>query len=265
MNHQLPQFTLVVPVYNEAANIGRFCRDAVQMLTGQYEVLVCYDFEEDSTLPAIEALPAQERPAQLRLIRNRLGCGVRYAIEAGMRAASGPVVVVMMADMSDDFSLVPQMVARAEAGAAVVCASRYMAGGRQIGGPWLKGMLSRTAGVTLYWLAGVGTHDSTNSFKAYRRDFLDCTPIESSAGFALGMELTLKAHFAGLHVEELPATWRDRSAGSSRFRLWKWLPLYLGWYVWALKQRAGRAFLSGRSARHSARTNTAPAGSKKAA
>jgi hypothetical protein len=137
------------------------------------------------------------------------------------------------------------MVARAEAGAAVVCPSRYVRGGRQIGGPWFKALLSRTAGVSLHWLAGIPTRDPTNSFKAYRRDFLERTPIESEAGFSLALELTAKAHFAGERVEEIPAVWRDRTAGESRFRVAAWLPLYLRWYLWALGQR-GRRMLRGR-------------------
>jgi len=47
----------------------------------------------------------------------------------------------------------------------------------------------------------------------------------------------VKAHFSGERVEELPATWRDRAAGTSRFRLLAWLPEYLRWYVWALRRR----------------------------
>ena len=136
-----------------------------------------------------------------------------------MRAAAAPVVVVSMADVSDDFSRLGEMVARAEAGADVVCASRYMEGGRQIGGPRFKAFLSRAAGVTLHYLSGLPTHDPTNSFKAYRRDFLQRTPIESRAGFALALELTVKAHFLGGRVEEVPATWYGRTRGESRFRL----------------------------------------------
>jgi hypothetical protein len=112
-----------------------------------------------------------------------------------------------------------------------------MRGGQQIGGPKFKGFLSRMAGVSLYWLAGLPTHDPTNSFKAYRKEFLNRTPIESTAGFCLGLELTVKAYFAGGLVEEVPATWLDRSAGESRFKLMKWLPHYLHWYFWALRMR----------------------------
>jgi dolichol-phosphate mannosyltransferase len=232
-----PDYSVVIPVYNEGPNIAALCKAALQQLPGNYELLICYDFPQDNTLPALEALPANEKPPGLRLVHNTLGKGVRFAIDAGMRAARGPVVLVTMADLSDDFSRVSEMVSRAAAGADVVSGSRYMAGGHQIGGPKIKGFLSRTAGLTLHWLTGLPTRDPTNSFKAYRRDFLERTPIESDAGFCLGLELTVKAHFGGGRVEEVPATWQDRTAGQSRFKLVKWLPKYLRWYLWALRRR----------------------------
>lgn len=237
MSREPLRYSVVVPVFNEAANIGPFCRAVVAELPAGFELLVCYDIPDDDTLPALAALPAEAKPARLRLVHNTLGRGVRYAIEAGMRAAEAPVVLVSMVDLSDDYRIAGEMIARAEAGAAVVCASRYMPGGRQLGGPWLKGLLSRTAGLTLHWLAGLPTRDPTNSFKAYRRDFLRRTPIESTAGFSLALELTVKAHFGGERVEEIAATWRDRTAGESRFRLFAWLPMYLRWYFWALRRR----------------------------
>jgi dolichol-phosphate mannosyltransferase len=232
-----PRYSIVLPVFNEGANIGAYCRRALNALPPGFELLIAYDFEEDDTLPALQGLSPEDRPERVRLVRNRLGRGVRFAIDAGMREAEADVVMVSMADLSDDFSAAEEMVSRAERGAAVVCASRYMHGGAQHGGPWLKGLLSRMAGVSLHWLVGLPTHDPTNSFKAYRRDFLRRTPIESTAGFSLGLELTLKAHFAGERVEEVPAQWWDRTAGQSRFRLFAWLPLYLRWYFWAFGQR----------------------------
>lgn len=229
------RYSVVVPVYNEAEVIGEFCARARAELPSGYELLICYDFDADSTLPAVEAIAPAAKPETIRLVKNTLGPGVRYAIEAGMRAAEAPVVVVMMADVSDDFSRVGVMVERVEAGADVVCASRYMRGGRQIGGPKLKKFLSRTAGLTLHWFARLPTHDPTNSFKAYKKAFLDRTRIESTAGFCLGLELTVKAHLGGGRVEEVPATWTDRTAGQSRFKLVKWLPHYLHWYALAMK------------------------------
>lgn len=231
------RYSIVLPVFNEGPNIAAFCRAARRELPEGYELLVCYDFDADNTLPALATLPPDEKPRVVRLVKNDLGRGVRYAIEAGMRAARADVVVVMMADLSDDLSKVDEMVRLAEAGADVVCASRYMRGGQQIGGPLLKRILSRAAGLTLHGLAGLPTHDPTNSFKAYRSDFLRRTTIQSTAGFVLGLELTVRAHFGGGKVAEVPATWRDRAAGQSRFRLFAWLPHYLHWYFWALRRR----------------------------
>jgi dolichol-phosphate mannosyltransferase len=232
-----PRYSVVVPVYNEGANIAAYTRRALAALPWRYELLICYDFDADDTLPALAAIAPSDKPSDIRLVKNDLGKGVRYAIEAGMKAAAAPVVLVMMADLSDDFARAGEMIARAEAGAAVVCASRYMPGGRQVGGPRLKGLLSRVAGVSLHRFTGLPTHDPTNSYKAYRTDFLRRTPIESTAGFCLGMELTIKAHFSGRRVEEVPACWYDRSAGKSRFSLFAWLPHYVRWYCLALWMR----------------------------
>jgi dolichol-phosphate mannosyltransferase len=247
MTGECGRYTLVVPVYNEAENISAFCRKAIRELPPGYEILICHDFEGDNTLSAFQHLPEDKKPPSVRFVLNTLGAGVRYAIESGFRQARAPVIVVSMADVSDDFSCVEEMVSRVEAGADVVCASRYMPGGRQVGGPRVKAFLSRAAGLSLRRLSGLPTSDPTNSFKAYSREFLRKTRIDSPAGFALALELTVKAHFGGGRVEEVPATWRGRTQGTSRFRLFSWLPVYLRWYLWALKQR----WIPGRSARKS--------------
>jgi hypothetical protein len=64
--------------------------------------------------------------------------------------------------------------------------------------------------------------------------------IESRGGFAYSLEITAKAYAAGHKITELPSTWRDRSAGQSRFRLGAWLPHYLRWYFYALTHRPPR-------------------------
>jgi hypothetical protein len=146
-----------------------------------------------------------------------------------------------MADLSDDLAVVPRMVDLIrEGGHDIVCASRYMKGGRQIGGPWLKRTLSRLAGLSLFWLGGLPVHDATNAFRAYRRSVLESIPIESTGGFEYSLEITAKAHAKGARITEVPSTWRDRTAGESRFALRAWLPKYLKWYFFALRNRPPR-------------------------
>lgn len=225
--------SVVVPVYMEGAAVEPVLRSLASAVSTAHEILVIYDFDDDPTAPVVAAL-SRELPT-IRGHRNDLGPGVLNALKAGLDASEGRYVVVSMADGSDEPALIDQMVRLAEQGADIVAASRYMRGGRQVGGPRLKGLMSRIAGLSLHHLAGVRTHDATNNFKLYSRRFLDDVTIESAAGFELALELTVKATIAGRRVEEIPATWRDRASGSSNFRLRQWLPHYLRWYFLAFR------------------------------
>lgn len=224
------RISVVLPVYNEAENIATSLRGLWAALEGvEHEILVCYDFDADSTLPAIAAMP--DAPPTVRLVKNTIGKGAANAIRAGFAAATGDVVVTTMADLSDPPDRIVPMAEKMRAeGLAVVAGSRYMRGGSQTGGPLLKRTFSRWAGLILRTLAGIGTHDVTSNFRAYSRSFLDSTRVESKAGFEIALELTTKAHNAGLGVGEIPSSWQDRSAGTSRFRMWKWMPDYLRWW-----------------------------------
>lgn len=234
-----PPIDFLMPVYNEGPNIARALAEIDSHVALPKRVLVIYDFDEDDTVPAVRALGP--RYPWVELVRNTLGRGVLNAIRAGVAAARSDVVIITMADLSDDLAVVPRMVSLIrDEGFDVVCASRYMRGGRQIGGPRLKGWLSRAAGLSLHWLGGLPTHDATNAFRAYRRSVLLEFPIQSRGGFEYSLEITAKAHAAGRRIAEVPSTWRDRTAGHSRFRLASWLPHYLRWYWFALTHRPPR-------------------------
>jgi dolichol-phosphate mannosyltransferase len=229
LSEQTPVLSVVIPVYNEGENVVPTLRGVVERTHMRpLEVLVVHDFEEDTTVPVVKRLQA-EMP-ELRLLRNTLGRGVLNAMKSGLRAARAQYVVVTMGDGSDDSNDIDAMYELAKGGAEVVAGSRYMRGGRQLGGPLLKRTMSRTAGLSLHWLGGVPVHDATSNFRLYSKRLLNQVTIESTGGFELGIELTVKAHLLGMRVAEVPTTWRDRTAGTSRFRLWQWLPRYLKWY-----------------------------------
>ena len=226
--------TLVLPVYNERDNI----RTAIEAIHAQvrypFRIFLVYDSEEDNTLPVVRAM----QDKSVTLVKNRYGRGALNAIKTGLESVETKYAVVTMADLSDPPSVVNAMIETAEReGADIVCASRYMKGGKQIGGPVLKGLMSRTAGLTLHWFAGVPTHDATNSFKLYRKSWLETVTVESRGGFELGLEMVAKAYTAGRIIREVPTTWTDRSAGTSHFKIMAWLPHYLKWYFYAYRAR----------------------------
>lgn len=227
-----PRVTVVIPAYNEAADIVPVLDRLLEAVTLPCEVLVVVDFPEDTTVPVVESYAAHSQPT-VRIAVNDLGRGPANAIRYGIQAAQAPVVVVTMADGCDDPRQIDELTRLVERGVVVAAASRYMPGGQQVGGPTLKRFLSRNAGRTLYWFARIGTRDATNSFKAYRKSFVDTVGIESRDGFEIGLELTAKARRMRLPVAEIPTIWLDREAGVSNFKLAQWLPKYLHWYRFA--------------------------------
>ena len=222
--------TIVIPVYNEGENIRRTLAEIDAKLAVEAEVWLVYDNDSDSTLPPARALEGRTR-IPFRLVRNKYGRGALNAIKTGLEDATSELVVVTLADLCDPPEVINDMVAAADREKAdIVCASRYMKGGRKYRGPKFKGFLSHTAGLLLCWFARLPTHDPTNSFKLYRKAFLDSVKVESTGGFELGLELVVKCRARGGKIVEVPTTWRDRVAGKSNFKLWKWLPNYLKWF-----------------------------------
>lgn len=227
-----PLLHIVTPVYNEADNFPALYEEIRKKIKTPHIVVVVYDFDKDTTVPVVKQY--QKKDKALILHKNTRGKGALNAILSGFDyVKSGPLLVIM-ADLSDDLGVVDTMYQKYLDGADIVCGSRYMKGGQQIGGPLLKRTLSHLAGVSLYWLRRLPTHDVTNNFKLYNKALLDQITIESQGGFEVAMEITVKARKLKKTIDEVPSTWHDRTAGEANFKLWKWLPSYLRWYFFAL-------------------------------
>jgi len=233
----MSRLSIVIPVYNEGANFAKLWKELTQSLRADFVAYVVYDFDEDNTLPVLGEIGSGGE-VRLRAVKNQRGRGVVGAIMTGFDVVPDGPVLVIMADLSDDLEQVDRMLMLYDQGYDVVVGSRYMPGGRLIGGPFFKQLLSRLAGKSLFWLRGLPTHDATNAFKIYDRAMVRTFDVQSRGGFELNLELTVKAVLAGYQISEVPSSWRDRTEGQSRFRLLKWLPLYLHWYCYAFRRKA---------------------------
>ena len=223
---------IVIPVYNEGANILPTLDALNRELKTCSRVLICYDMQEDNTLPAIRANSGRFSRLSVELVRNT-GRGPLQAVKTGFAASTAPFVLMFPADDDYNAGILERMVEKAKAGCDVVCASRFMPGGSMVGCPWLKALLVRGAGFTLYHFAGLPTRDASNGFRLFSRRVIDTIKIESNQGFCYSIELLVKAHRMGWQVGEVPARWMQRKRGSSRFRVLQWLPAYLRWYFYA--------------------------------
>ena len=226
-----PSVSVVIPAYQEGEDVVPVLRRLGEAVSLPCEIVIVVDSPDDSTVPFVEQLALTD--PRVRVAINTYGRGPANAIRFGIHAAQAPVVVVTMADGCDDPFQIDQLTRLVDRGVVVAAASRYARSGQQVGGPWIKGFISRMAGLSLYHVARVGTRDATNSFKAYSKSFIDKVGIESDQGFEIGIELVAKARRHRMPVAEIPTIWLDRAFGTSNFKLVAWLPRYLKWYFYA--------------------------------
>jgi glycosyltransferase involved in cell wall biosynthesis len=245
-----PQVSVIVLAHNEGEAIVPCLERILASVQLPCEVLVVFDSPDDPTVSWIEK--CQRADSRVMPVLNLFGRGPARAIRFGFTQAISDVVVVTMADGCDDPMQIDPLARLVDRGVAIAAASRYMRGGQQIGGPFLKSSLSRLAGRSLQLFARVGTRDATNSFKAYSTEFVKMVGVDSEAGFEVGLELVSKARRLRLPVAEIPTIWLERTSGQSNFKMRKWLPHYMKWYLFAFGPKlsveqisGGKAALSG--------------------
>lgn len=225
---------IFVPVYNEGKNIEALLDEIQQKVKIEFEVIIVYDSEDDDTLPVLRKIK-NKYAFNIRVEKNMFGKGALNAFKTGMKKIQHEYLVFTMADLSDSLETINAMYGKMNEGYDMVAGSRYMKGGATYGGPLLKKMFSKCAGLGMHTLIGIPLHDITNGFKMYSKEVIESIPLESTAGFEVNLELTLKTYLEGYNITEVPATWKDREVGESNFKMWKWIPKYLYWCFYAIR------------------------------
>lgn len=226
---------IFIPVYNEAENIEMLLDSIADEVKVEHEVIIVYDNEEDTTLPVLRQIE-NKYPFQINIEKNHYGSGALNAFKTGVECSTHEGMVFTMADLSDSLSTINSMYFELQKGYDLIAGSRYMKGGEVEGGDKFKFFLSRTASIMMQFLIRIPLHDMTNGFKMYSKKFLEEISIESKVGFEVNLELTMKAYVLGYKLTEVPASWRDREKGVSNFKMWKWIPHYLGWCFYGIKK-----------------------------
>jgi len=229
---QPPRLDIIIPVYNEGGNILRTLGALARDVKTPFRVLICYDRDDDDTLPVIRDNRESLGAMDIDFMRNT-GRGVHGAVVSGFTASQAPFALVLPADDDYNATIIDAMVRQADTGCDIVCASRFMPGGSMVGCPWVKATLVRAGNFTLRHIARLPTRDASNGFRLFSRRVMDDILIESDRGFCYSIELLVKAHRLGWRIGEVPANWFERTQGSSRFQILKWLPMYLRWYRYA--------------------------------
>jgi len=234
----LSLLSVVIPARNEGACLGSTVEHLhleLRLRHIPHELIVVDDGSTDGTWSLLTEL--QARLPELTPLRNDGLHGFGRAVILGLDAMKGDAAVIMMADESDDCRDVVRYWHELNQGWDCVFGSRFMKGGGVIDYPKFKLLLNRLANFFLKTLFAIRLNDTTNAFKAYRRETIQgCRPL-ISPHFNLTVELPLKAIVRGFSWTVIPITWRNRRTGAAKLKLREMGSRYLFicLYVWLEK------------------------------
>jgi len=235
---ELKLLSVVIPARDEEGCIGSTVEHLhveLRIHNVPHEIIVVDDGSTDRTWELLQEL--QKKIDVLRPAQNTGLHGFGRAIIHGLDQMRGDAVVIMMADESDDCRDVVRYCRELQSGYDCVFGSRFIKGGGVIDYPWLKLRINRLANLFLKVLFNIGLNDTTNAFKAYRKEVIDgCRPL-IAPHFNLTVELPLKAIVRGYTWKVIPITWRNRRTGVPKLKIKEMGSRYLFicLYVWLEK------------------------------
>ena len=214
------KLSVVIPAHNESGSVGETVRDVTAALEREqidFEIVVVDDASTDGTGQIVEEIAA-ENP-RVRALRSHNPGGFGYAVRAGLDRFSGDAVAIMMADGSDSPDDLVRYHRLLEDGWDCVFGSRFIRGAKVRGYPWFKLAINRVVNFGIKVLFRHGYNDTTNAFKAYRREVVEQVQPLLSNHFNLTVEMPLKALVRGYSHAVVPISWTNRKTGVSKLRL----------------------------------------------
>lgn len=224
---------IIIPVYQEDENILSTLNNILKLNTFSYNILICYDYDDDPTIKVIKNHMGNQN--FIFFIKNKK-TGAHGAIMTGIKNSVSDYVLVIPAD--DDYNIknIPDMINDIQLqNAEILCPDRFMKGGKIVNGPKLKFLLCRVVNLTLYLLSDINTLDATNGFRLFSRKVIETITIESTMGFTYSLEYLIKSIELNYKVIRYPALWIERKKGKSRFKIMQWSTSYLKWYFYCFK------------------------------
>ena len=219
-NKTIKLLSLVIPAHNEEGCIVPTIESITHLLEAEkinYEILVINDNSRDRTEELLQQLSAENN--RVRYLNNYFPNGFGFAVRCGLENFRGDAVAIVMADSSDSPQNIVDYYYNLQQGYDCVFGSRFIKGGKVIDYPVHKLMINRLANLFIKILFGLKLNDTTNAFKAYRREVIEGISPILSHHFNLTVEIPLKAIIRGYSYQIIPITWENRKAGVSKLKI----------------------------------------------
>ena len=229
------KLSVVMPAQNEEGSVGRTVEGVARVLDREdidYELIVVNDDSTDSTEAVVAAIG--ERNPRVRVHRSHNERGFGNAIRAGLDVFEGDAVAIVMADASDDPEDLIRYHRLLEEGYDCAFGSRFVPGAKVYDYPRVKYVVNRLANQFIRILFRHRYNDTTNAFKAYRREVIETIQPLLSKHFNLTVEMPLKAIVRGHSYAVVPTSWTNRTSGEAKLAMKEMGSRYLfiTLYVW---------------------------------
>jgi dolichol-phosphate mannosyltransferase len=214
------KLSVVIPAHNEVESIRATVEALIAELKAEqipYELIVVDDASSDGTGDVVRAI--EERDSAVRCVRSARSPGFGQAVRSGLDEYTGDAVAIVMADLSDSPKDLVRYYRVLQEGFDCAFGSRFIRGGRVNDYPKVKLILNRLVNFGVRVLFRHGYNDTTNAFKAYRREVMDNVQPLLSHHFNLTVELPLKAIVRGHSYAIVPISWTNREHGVSKLKL----------------------------------------------
>ena len=209
----------VIPTYNEKENAVAMAEAALANLPDDGGVLFVDDNSPDGTGDILDGIAAKEPRVSVLHREKKEGLGRAYVAGFAKALEMGAERIVEMdCDFSHDPADIKRMLEAVE-NADVVVGSRYVKGGKCVGWPFKRWLISRCGGIFIRMMLGVPVKDPTGGFKCFRRSALEALGDFScikSFGYSFQMEMNFRMSRMGLKIVEIPITFAERRAGKSK-------------------------------------------------
>lgn len=214
------KLSVLIPARNEEQNIGKCLAEVRSTLVKEripYEIIVVNDNSTDGTADII--IENMKIDSSLQLVNRTLPGGFGRAIRSGLSVVQGEVVIIYMADLSDDPKNIIDYYRKLEEGYDCVFGSRFIKGSHVENYPKFKKFVNRVVNTVMKYMFWTRFNDLTNAFKAYRIEVIeDCGPYHASH-FNITLEMSLGALIRKYHIAEVPINWYGRTWGCSNLNL----------------------------------------------
>ena len=222
---------IIIPVYNEDKRIVQLLRALEDEIICNFRVLICYDNDSDKTLKYVKNTNIINK--EILLVKNPKQ-GPNSAIIEGINSSKSEILLIYMADDFEGVKLINNMIKLIEQGNELVIPSRFISGGNMLGDNKKKKMITIIGSYLIFYLAGIPFRDCTNAFKMFSVGLKDKIKLDSTTGFTFALELTTKSYFSNLKIVETPSIWIESKNRKSNFKVYKWLPYYIYWLMYAI-------------------------------